>query len=83
MRISILIILLAIIAFLFYQYISKGWWNDPILIPENVETPADNINYVNETTRKFGLENCLRLCIMSEQEDQSSCQASCNDEFSQ
>lgn len=81
MRILILLISLAIVVFLFYQYISHPLVNNSDLVPANVDTPSETVNYARDATKKVELQDCLRLCTISEDQDIDTCQADCQDRF--
>ena len=83
MRIILFIITLAIIAFLFVQYMGKSWWAKPELAPQGIDTPQGTVDYAQDATREFQYNNCIYLCDVTEDIDKKECKQDCEQDFGQ
>lgn len=75
-----MIISLAIVAFLFYQYMSRSMTPNEDLGIQEGDTIIDTVNYARDATRTFELDNCLRACSIN-LDNIENCQIDCEQKY--
>ena len=80
MKILALLISLALVVFLFYQYINTSLTPDSDIGIKEGDTIIDTIDYAKDATAGVELDTCLRLCNI-DLENMEVCVADCNKKY--